>query len=1209
MVPNVDKVKKQARAAGRELTDREAKKEAKKQGEVKHASVIVKDLLEYGTLHDGPIKDAFKKAVDSYIEIPTSKGLSNAKNRFIKELLSMDIKGAYPELEMVTPGLTENFERYQNVKQGTEDESGQLSLTDAASRAVEDIETTPGVEVQPEGTQVPEPEPPTVAPSVRSYAKEVGVPERVLTEYAGTGKKGSWTKADIDRFLEDGEVKYATDMGHELMPFGAEPPRSVRWLPETSRDIGDSIEKLKSRIMSDVGTDAKALPEESRLAKEALQRPTWINADLGDRYAHYNSNTGEVAINEQLIDSMPLSELQSDVLKTFGIRNVAIPEVGGKTLGEILMPDHDSVKNALFEHERGHARTLAIEDGKIADAARQTGDLEELADMEAMNALEWTADKVLDSVTPDIPKDSIGTKGVDPVDVKNKARRRMFAISNKYDLSREQRILMTRQLFARPDLDSTKELTTSEMVQLADYLSAYQDYLSKPQREPSEEEMKYLSANDPDMQETLNNESWMSEAERFADEETYQSSLFQIEEQVHQMEAMGGQPVFSSDIAKMFDMPEPEFDEPIGHLFADAENLFIPKAGDIEDWTEDDIAEMSKNPTILSYFRPLRKYLPQGAFQEALPARHGGMDYSNKMEGIRHKITHGLSKDELVEVSMMMEGLKEKEGKLGNVADRLREDVLDPIHNKLVNARVLSEDQYVDDYFPHVQEMYESITGATLDAPNRWFTHERTGDLGDYNRNAAEVIDMYIRASSKALYLDPWLDKWSPVFKELPVRHRAIIETFVDALYGHPTVTEELMDNTMNVVWKGIGNVLGKDFHTVEGKRYASNVSRFFTSAFIQNVMGFNPWSVAKNMFQKIHNIAEVSAMPTKDDPLKPIRGIDLWMKARKALMTPEGKEFNKKFNILRRNRVFTAGLDTIAEQDSKLTGILDNTSKITMAGFKFADKTNIDEAFMMKWLANIEDGVGVRESLLSANDATIRTQFAYGIGKPALFRGPIGRSIGIVAQWPIEYFEMHGDWLKEKGWGKIPIAIGLAALSSYVLRRLGMKMRIGVGHTASSHILARVAAQERLPILSKADDIQGAVKRILDRDDDTTVEALIELAEDTLPAGQQAARIRRFKNAYENDWRLLDRRGNVVRKYAFEGILYDEFGVPGEAVRHLFGETAESFEYWSDIYPPAHKRLWRFLNPEEQQRRRQPPGLRTRPSAGPGDTSPRTSP
>ncbi len=1182
MVADPDRIERQARAEGVELSPEEAEEKAREQGDTKHASVVVADLLENVSSKDlgGPIEQAITEGYEVYSKLASKKGLESGAEKAYQMILDTDIREAYPDLVKVTPGLVKSFERYQKyVDQRPKKEGRQTALTEAEAGAAE----ATGAEVR-EGTTPDEYTPPdptkstlSVAPSIRKYAKEMGVPERVLTEYVGTGKKGAWTKADVDRFVRDGEVKYGTDMGHELFPFGADPPRRVAWLPETQQDVGRRMGEIKTEVMKDYGDVAEARPDQSRLAKQALDRQ-WIDVDLGDRYAHYNPSLGEIAVNKDLIDKTALADLQTDVMRAFGIRDVTLPEKEGKSLSEVLMPTKQDATEAFFQHERGHAQVLAQDDGRLADAADRAGELEKLADLHAMQELGWTADNVIEPGMDEVPRKPIEQQAAERMELREKANRRMHAIANKFGLSRDQRILTARQVMNRPELDSTKDLSTSELIQFADYLAEYQDYMKKPVREPTEEEMKFNSASEPEMQRILEDEQAMDEARNFAQHKIFDNEIREMESEYKRREVLGGRRITENDIRELFgkELVSPEQNEFLGHLFEDMDGLYMPDRGTVEKWTIEDIRDALKRPNIFSFFRPARHMLPEGSFQEALPARNAALKYSTDMEKHRREIMKGLHKEDRRQVSMMLENIIPKEGELGQVAQRLRDEVLDPLHQRLVEVGVLDQNQYVEDYFPHVKKMFQSITGSSLDVPSRWFAHERTGDLADYKKDAGEVIDMYISAASKALFLDPWLDKWSPVFEQMDPHQQRFIEGFVDHVYGRPSWDEQLIDNAIKDIWQALGKTLGKDWELPEGKRISSDFSRMATSLAIQNLMGFNVGSIMKNFFQKLHGVADVATFK------QPLRGMRLWAKAEKMRHTPSGREFLEKFCTLKKNRTFTAGLEKVGDYHSRMNQVLDATSKATMFGFKWQDMHNIETSFLMKWLANMEDGLSIRDNLMSSNDTASRTQFEYGIGKPPIMRGPLGRAVGALGQWPAHYAEMWMDWGGEKGWGKIPLLIGITAGAYYLMRRLGFQVRMGPMHTFDSHLLTTLATGQDLPLVGKASDVAGAMQRLLEADEDTMTEAIIELGEEVLPGGVKATRLRRFKNASEDNWQLRDRAGRVYYRYELDGPFYEMFGVPGEAVRHMMGETPESYDHWYEVYPPWYGRLWRFMTEDE---------------------------
>jgi len=363
----------------------------------------------------------------------------------------------------------------------------------------------------------------------------------------------------------------------------------------------------------------------------------------------------------------------------------------------------------------------------------------------------------------------------------------------------------------------------------------------------------------------------------------------------------------------------------------------------------------------------------------------------------------------------------------------------------------------------------------------------------------------------------------------------------------------------LNQLIKDMYQLLGKELP--EGMRPSQDVGRAVISLLVQAYMGLNPGSAIKNMTQKMLAVADVST------GTKPLRGFKYLTRAQAFKATRAGKEFCNKYCTLLKDRTYMEGLEKTARYEWKINRMLDATSKVTMAAFQAADTSNVTDSFLIGLFAALEDGKSMEEALWQANDVALRTQFPYDLRKPLLFHNPVMRIVGLFASWPIHLVELGVDWVGSSRWGKIILLAALMAGAKYLMRKLGIHLRISLLDSLEGHIAFKTATGERAAIVSYAADLSRAARKMASLDKDEWLKAMEELAY-LSPGGTAYKRLMRFYRASQDNWRLRNKKGKVYYQYDRSGWLWDNIGIPEEAIRALIGETTESHDYWKDVYP-----------------------------------------
>lgn len=722
---------------------------------------------------------------------------------------------------------------------------------------------------------------------------------------------------------------------------------------------------------------------------------------------------------------------------------------------------------------------------------------------------------------------------------REKLRRQMFAIANKHRLSREQRLEIARGIALNPELASTTELTNAQMKKAIAFMTQYGTKMSPARKKlVSETQVQQL----------------------FTDAET---EVKEAEFKINRSRELGYEVAMASDVYKVLGTTPPEgfMDVPIGHYWGGTK-MFIPRDLDIKDISAKDIRMLEKQPNIFDYIRPFYRTLPQPLVDEVTTGRRQADRFANDYSKILDDMTKGLNEKQRVEVAAMLEGIVPQEGKMGEVARAVKDKFFDPLFEKAVSAGVLDQEQYVSNYFSRISDKMKKVTGETFRTPERWFTKGRIGKLFEYKKDVREVGFIYIRALSKAMYIDPVQKKWEPVISKMPSRRKGLATEFLTIAAGRPGTEEALVNQFVTDMFRAIG----KD---VEG-RHAQDVSRALTSIIVQKLMGMNPGSMLKNYTQQILPAADVAGKGADR-----LRGFKYLVDSKRMLATKAGQDFVKQYCILLDQRVYHEGLQKISHLENKLDKLLDKSSKITMFGFQAADINNVKTAFLIGYQAAIKDGKSVTDAIAYANDVALRTQFPYDIRRAPVYNGPLGRLIGLFSSYPQHFVELTSDWAISDH--KLRALIAMAGLFGVVslFRRLGLVVRVNVWDTIQGHLLWKTAKGEPGAFKSSIDDFNKFAGKLMSGDYESWLEAVEDAYYVLGPGSTQLKRIDKIKQAAKDGWRVRNAKGRVMYRFEIgdtmlDKKIYEMTGIPGEAWRSLFGQTVESEERWKEKQEPS---------------------------------------
>lgn len=724
-------------------------------------------------------------------------------------------------------------------------------------------------------------------------------------------------------------------------------------------------------------------------------------------------------------------------------------------------------------------------------------------------------------------------------------RKQVFAVAKQYDISREERMKLAKEVAGNQNLQSISGLSLEQLQSLVNRLRDRGAQKAKPLFDLAQKQ-----------------------------EEVVEKTLAKRSKQY--------KPAMVSDYYKILGKTPPEgfVDEPIGEFVdIDGEKVYLPRQVAPEEMPETDVKRAQGRLAITDMLRSTYRTLPRPFVNEATM----GKKVSDIQANADIKKINNILKGEYDPAKLVdaLEG-KEVQGAEKTLADRIRKDILDPLFERAVSAGVLKPEQYVKNYFSHMREFAgkQEFAPEWLTDTQRWFTKSRTGGK-EYRRDVENVLKIYIRSMAKAVHLDPVISKWKDTVNKMPTDKRRLALEFINVVYGRPAGEERMLNELIN---RATTQVLGKEYKG----RHLQKIANTMISYTVQRYMGLNIGSALKNFTQQLFTIAELAknTNPNSRAVVNPLRGFKYIAQAKMRRVTSrQWEQINKQFNTLLNQRTYHEGLDIIADYENWATKILNKTSNVTMKMFEYADKENVSNTFLACLQAALDDGMPLADALDYANEATLRIQFPYDPRKAPIGYGPIGRTASLFTSFAANFADLMGDW---RDW-RIVFLFALLAGTERLFRQIGLAVKINALETMKGHLLVQFMSGEDAAVVSTIKDIQKLSKKLQNGDTDSWVETFVEVAK-MMPGGTQANRIDRFVKASKNHWQVRDAGGNLLYRFEvgdnpWEKELYKVTGVPGEAIRSLFGQTAESEERWQRSKKYTYANFWNAMQKDDKKK------------------------
>ena len=485
-----------------------------------------------------------------------------------------------------------------------------------------------------------------------------------------------------------------------------------------------------------------------------------------------------------------------------------------------------------------------------------------------------------------------------------------------------------------------------------------------------------------------------------------------------------------------------------------------------------------------------------------------------------------------------------------------------------------------ENYVSHLIKEYREGRGWGL-APKDLtpgFKLKRMGHIPEEMRemDIVKILYNYIDKGAREKFWQPTFDALDPLFGVRPrkgakvpsglkrIAHQSHTEYYLklkSKILGIPSPMEQKLDEYLERFLpqfaKDLLNIKGSD-------RYTAQISAFISELAYSGTLGYNPFSAIKNLTQQISAVAHLD----KD----PLTGLDYWWKARRFMSTKEGQEILERFNIVRTGRNPKEALDLQMLSMANIPGI-GKLQKGAFKMFQWADMQNIDTSWMMKFLYERDKGYALKEAVESAYSFTMATQFMYGIDSPLFFKGPLGKQLGMLMSWPINYMAELEQLGKTGEWSKAVVLFASYVFGAEALSLTGLSFRsIHPVEVAKGFLpIAMLEGEENMSIpvrLTYA--TYDALKALASGDEAARAQAwenYKRALRPLIPYSTQGRRILTTLEAIRNDFQIHERTfwSQLMNTEGGKGRLKYEMS-HAEAILGLIGPTTNAYNRWQDL-------------------------------------------
>lgn len=505
-----------------------------------------------------------------------------------------------------------------------------------------------------------------------------------------------------------------------------------------------------------------------------------------------------------------------------------------------------------------------------------------------------------------------------------------------------------------------------------------------------------------------------------------------------------------------------------------------------------------------------------------------------------------------------------------NVAERLRK-----WYDHLFAQFGIPAERYLKDYSPRIRK-YGSILRAIQMGEFGPTPPKELTFFAELERKAKGIVFpteldalanalTYLRLGSRKKFLQPAFDAVQPFVATIHPDRKAMWDELVNSMLRRPVWEERLLNALTDEVVRTVAGELPPGTMS----RFTRELSALAVHTAYMGTIGGNLMSVLKNATQQVIAICELTGNPAE--------GLRYWYKAYRDRMLPTGKRLIEDYCWVSKHRQFLEGL----EAQLNIFRFLRPLEQVGLKLFEWTDKVNVEISYLMKLRYDLERGVPFAQAVDAANTFASNTQYLYGFDSPMLSKSSLGRMLGVLYSWPINYMRLQYKHLRRPGIGLLDMPAekikyvashmaGLAITTFALSRVLGLDFSseapLGVweGWMPIAYVFG---GETSVPVDTMTKAI-NYVRTVLDpdaslADRDQALRELVNQLWVHVPFYVEGRRVYRVAKAMQDDWVVRDSYGKKV-------FTFGEIALPGglmeytppywlpEQVRALIGPTAE---------------------------------------------------
>lgn len=323
----------------------------------------------------------------------------------------------------------------------------------------------------------------------------------------------------------------------------------------------------------------------------------------------------------------------------------------------------------------------------------------------------------------------------------------------------------------------------------------------------------------------------------------------------------------------------------------------------------------------------------------------------------------------------------------------------------------------IKDYITHIfeKEVQDLIQSRhTLDpellkaldytAPKKMFNRflqERLGAKSGLVEDPFRAAEVYQQVMTRYYYYQPLVKKlaaYEPLVREYAPISADYLQKLASRLTGRPTIEDKAMNNTLKELGEYLGKLPGGErLATILGKDTANPsalIAHNYSGILFTAWLGFRPTSAIRNLSQQL--LAVIEAGPKSFGTALGNRG------------TVEAKSVLKESLVLAsRKQAFVPGFE-IAE----LSSYTRVAQKYGLAMFKFADRINVENAFLSGYYKGKSLGLDRTWAVKMGDEVALNTQYLYTRMARSLFEETsVGRFLTPFTSWPRNWMELMAKW------------------------------------------------------------------------------------------------------------------------------------------------------------------------------------------------------